>query len=93
MSTAGYIRFLEQDRSESGKTRVWAVESTRGARLGTVKWFGRWRCYAFYPERGTVFEQACLRDIASFCQVTTQDHRHPLMDAGQAAARLGEFGP
>jgi hypothetical protein len=32
--------------------------------LGFIKWFGRWRCYAFFPSPDCVFEQQCLRDIA-----------------------------
>jgi hypothetical protein len=36
--------------------------------LGTVKWFGRWRCYSFFPSADTVFEQQCLNDIADFLE-------------------------
>lgn len=35
--------------------------------LGQVKWYGPWRCYAFFPADGTLFERVCLRDIAAFC--------------------------
>ena len=65
--------FLSQE-----KTCVWRVESKspgmRGYFLGTVKWFGRWRGYAFFPEGGTVFEKVCLREIADFCECETQEH-------------------
>jgi len=46
-----------------------------GASLGEVRWFGRWRCYAFYPFAGTIYERKCLRDIADFCEKETQRHR------------------
>ena len=37
-----------------------------GDKLGTIKWFGRWRQYAFFPEAGTVFNTECLNDIQSY---------------------------
>jgi hypothetical protein len=43
--------------------------------LGEVRWFGRWRCYAFYPEPDTLYERQCLRDIADFCEARTREHR------------------
>lgn len=72
-----YIDFIRTADSESGKTKTWDVRSKDGpdGRLGFVRWFGRWRCYAFYPISGTVFERKCLRDIATFCEERTQEHR------------------
>lgn len=53
------------------KTCVWEVfNHDNGARLGTVKWHGAWRCYVFRPEitttTFTVFHDGCLREIADF---------------------------
>jgi hypothetical protein len=31
--------------------------------LGIIKWFGRWRQYAFFPDNGTVYNVECLNDI------------------------------
>jgi len=46
------------------KTKVIGVLSKlHGSRLGTIKWFGRWRQYTFSPESGTVFNVECLNDI------------------------------
>lgn len=57
------FRLLEQ----KPKTQVIEVISKRrGSRLGIIKWFGRWRQYAFFPESGTVFNIECLNDIQSF---------------------------
>jgi hypothetical protein len=57
-------------------TKVWGVVAKDGgATLGKVKWFGRWRKYAFFAEADTVFEQVCLRDIANFCETETKRHR------------------
>lgn len=61
--------------SPSGKTRVWEVVNRRdGSSIGTVRWFGRWRCYSFHPDANTVFEKVCLRDIADFCDRKTAEH-------------------
>lgn len=78
-----HIRF--DQTGHTGKTAVWSVIAHEGnADLGTVKWFGRWRRYAFFPAPATVFEKDCLRDLADFCDEITKEHRSSL------AARLTE---
>lgn len=68
-----WIRFFETGASPSGKTAVWAVMTMSGdEQIGEVRWFARWRKYAFYPKAHTVFEEDCLRDIAAFCELVTQ---------------------
>lgn len=58
------------------KTLTWDVVSkSAGDILGRIAWFGRWRRYSFYPEPGTVFDEVCLRDIATFCEEQTAAHR------------------
>lgn len=75
-----WIRFEELGFSPSGKTERWAVVSKEsGGCLGEVKWFSRWRRYAFYPEMRTLFEHQCLRDIATFCETRTREHRAGLV--------------
>ena len=63
------------------RTYKWEVETIDNHdTLGFVSWFGRWRCYAFFPNPGTAFEKVCLREIAGFCERKTEDHRrgvHP----------------
>ena len=44
-------------------------------RLGTIHWYGPWRQYTFSPNDGTTFNKACLREIASYCEQLTQEHR------------------
>lgn len=34
--------------------------------LGQVKWYPGFRKYSFFPSSDIVFEQQCLKDIASF---------------------------
>ena len=50
---------------EGRATAVVEVIAVRsGALLGTIKWFGRWRKYAFHVEPDCIFEQGCLEEIA-----------------------------
>lgn len=76
-----FITFRGPIMSESGKTKIWVVETkTNEARrhgilsLGAIKWYSPWRKYAFLPHPDTVFEQDCLTDIATFCRNATKDH-------------------
>jgi hypothetical protein len=71
---AKHIEFVEGPSKP--KTKTWKVIAKDGnIVLGYVGWFGRWRCYTFFPEPNTVFEQTCLRDIADFMKSQTKDHR------------------
>ena len=48
------------------KTKVIAVMSKEHPafyRLGIIKWYPRWRQYAFSPENGTLFNIECMNDI------------------------------
>ncbi|MBA7549963.1 hypothetical protein ES705_42468 [subsurface metagenome] len=59
-----YLEFniLEQ----KPKTKVIEIISKRGReRLGIIKWFPRWRQYAFSPGADTIFNVECLNDIVS----------------------------
>jgi hypothetical protein len=77
-----WIRFVDEGIPSGLKTHIFRVEAkvdfVEGADaapiLGTVKWFGRWRCYAFFPSQQTVYEKTCLREIADFCQDMTAAH-------------------
>lgn len=85
-----WIRFEEGPRSPSGKTRSWSVVAKHGGvELGAVYWYAPWRKYAFAPSPyETVFEQDCLRDIATFIESRTREHR-----AGLDAVRAGGGSP
>ena len=65
------FRLLEQ----KPKTQVIEVISKlHSDRLGIIKWFGKWRRYAFFPETATVFDAKivfdteCLNDIVSYIE-------------------------
>lgn len=74
-----WITFKDAGESVSGKTRIWTVDVADPdiitISLGEVKWFGRWRKYAFFPKAETVFEQCCLREIAEFCERQTRERK------------------
>ena len=85
-SDESYITLVPAGASASGKTRLWAVWTADGvARLGVVSWFGRWRCYAFFPETKTVYERRCLRDIADFCESATRAKSKKAREADDGA--------
>jgi hypothetical protein len=59
-----YMKFI--DRSlEGAKTRKVFVCGITSGMLGEIKWFGRWRQYAFFPSRNTIFNPDCMMDICS----------------------------
>lgn len=61
-----WIYFSEQRPTPGRKTKVVNVRSVRGdSLLGTIKWFGRWRQYGFYPADGTIYSDTCLDAIKS----------------------------
>lgn len=73
-----YLDYRLVGCSPSGKTEVWDVLSrATGSKLGTIKWFGRWRQYSFFPEAGTTFNPDCLRSIADEVAGATKPHREP----------------
>ena len=60
-----YICFRFMDRLI--KTEVWAcLNEHSGCQIGTIKWYGRWRQYCFFPFGNTVFSSGCLNDINDF---------------------------
>ena len=50
----------------TGKTERYTVLTNDGILLGTIKWFSKWRKYAFFPSAETLFEESCLGEIANF---------------------------
>lgn len=78
-----WIVFVDEGVPSGAKTRVYRVQTkadfataaSEPTILGTVKWFTRWRKYAFFPCIQTVYEQKCLRDIANFCETVTREHK------------------
>lgn len=76
MAEPRWIRFEPCTPARGAVTKAWLVTNREsGGSLGMVRWYGGFRCYAFYPYGDTVYERTCLRDIADFCERMTQEHR------------------
>jgi hypothetical protein len=71
-----YIRFVGPRYTPSGKTRIWSVIATRNdALLGEIRYYGRWRQYAFFPEPNTIFNPDCMDEVSKFCREETTRQR------------------
>ena len=65
MSDKSYLTFLAGDPSASGKTQTWNVWNGDDY-LGTIRWYGSWRQYTFFPFTGTLWSAGCLAEVAAF---------------------------
>jgi len=78
VENAHYKWITIAQKGDTGKTKLFDVVAKEGAiALGEVKWFARWRKYAFFPAAGTVFEQDCLNDISSFLEKLKAERKKP----------------
>lgn len=66
------------------KTNIWHIESKYGGFLGMVKWFPRWRKYAFFPETNCVFEEICMKDISDFIIERTKEYKVKINDCNHS---------
>lgn len=68
-----YIHFVEYDPVPPRTTKTANVCKTgSGIVLGSIRWYGSWRQYVFYPEISTLFNKDCLRQIAEKCEEMTK---------------------
>lgn len=71
-----YLEFHKLIAKPGTKTEIWGVFSkNHGNVLGLIKWFGRWRQYAFFPYPETTFNPECMDDISAFVKEATDNHR------------------
>ena len=67
-----YMDFVLQHQEEGRKTEKWKVLSVMGSHeLGIVSFHPAWRKYVFWPEKNTIFDPACLRELADFVERQT----------------------
>jgi len=71
-----YMYVKDPLSSVSGKTKVWWIMDRGNGTLGIIKWYSRWRCYAFFPEADTVFNAACMMELVVFCDIETKKQRN-----------------
>jgi len=86
---ASHLRLVRH--STKGRvTYTWVVYAAAGGQqLGLVAWWSPWRRYCFFPAHRTVFEQDCMREIATFIEDQTNERRaatKALKEARQRAA-------
>ena len=68
-----WVRFVVT-QLEGRSTEAWRVEAREdGVELGYIKFYPRWRKFAFYPLNDTLYEADCLHDIADFCKERTKE--------------------
>lgn len=58
-----YLSFRRRESPSKKTVVVDVVSKSCEALLGRIKWFGRWRQYAFFPASDTVFNSDCLSRI------------------------------
>lgn len=81
-----YLTF-EQLANPGRKTGIWNVRSaSSGAHLGTIRWYGAWRQYCFYPTEPTIFNTDCLVEIADRLATCNRWQRNIRVNKASAAA-------
>jgi hypothetical protein len=58
-----YLTFIQHIIPGQKTVRVAVHSTNHGDLLGWIKWFGRWRQYAFFSEPGTIWNPDCLKDV------------------------------
>lgn len=57
-------------------TRRFEVRAKKGDLLiGSIRWYGPFRCYSFLPLEGTVYEVDCLGDIIDTLNQLNREHK------------------
>jgi len=69
MVTTHRCKFFDVTRPDElkpgRKTHTYTVvNKTRGDILGSIKWYGPWRKFCFFPSASTVWSVDCLKDIS-----------------------------
>jgi len=72
----GYLTFYKVVQPTPKITQVWEIKNSKGATIGHVQWFSRWRRYCLYPADGTVFDSQCLDTITRFIRDLMEGRRH-----------------
>lgn len=64
-----WIKFAEQVPFPGQKTKRFnCYNKEHESLIGEVRWYGGFRKYSFFPASNIVFENQCLKDIASFLE-------------------------
>jgi len=70
-----WLRFNPR-RVPGRKTPIYDVLTKQeGNKIGEIRYWGAWRAFVFVPGFHTIYETTCLRDLATFCERQTAEHR------------------
>ena len=64
--------------SIKARTKAFSVYSTHdNSFLGSIYWWGRWRCYIFQPTQrdATIWSDDCLKEISDFLTKINHEHK------------------
>jgi hypothetical protein len=65
VSANQYLTYQDMTPADKTTAVVEVIAVRNGALLGTIRWFGRWRKYAFHAEPYCWFDPGCLEEIAA----------------------------
>lgn len=63
MITSEYLLFKDITPPDRKTTILEVISRSSNIKLGTIKWYGAWRQYVFYPEYNTLWNRDCLTVI------------------------------
>lgn len=70
------VSFQKNERRQGAKTDTWEVWGvTSSFHIGQVRWLPPWRKYCFFPDSSTIWDEECLRSVATFLEWETKKHR------------------
>lgn len=58
-----YLDFHSHTFSDRKTPIVFVYSKNSGEKLAEIRWFGRWRQFAFFPEPGTIWNPDCLASV------------------------------
>ncbi len=71
-----YFRVFATSLRPGRKTHKYEVLNRRRRTLiGVIQWYGPWRQFCFFPERGTVWSAGCLADMQDAIAKVKEHHQ------------------
>ena len=55
--------------------RWWITSKSSGDTLGSIRWYGPWRQYCFFPTEGTLFNSGCMESLVEFLKEANVEQR------------------
>lgn len=75
-----FIDYTEFNKKKQAfpRTKIFVVRPITDSigSLGTIKWYGPWRQYAFFPGPECLFEKTCLQDITDFLKTLMEERKN-----------------